>query len=181
MSMTQGQNAIWSDINSILTRVNSARTKHGLAKISLTQTEKIDKNNINTLVTSLIQANNAITSSTVSMTGISTVNSGDIIKAQTVSNIYNKAYEVYNHCTCVSKCSCNCDYCSCDCDYCSCECDYGCTCDCNYKCSCDCNYTCTCDCNYGCTCQCYQCPDGGCGCVGESSGCKNYSCSKDQT
>ena len=173
MGMTQGEKAIWADINNILTRVNSARLKHGLTQISLTQTTKIEKGNINTLVASLIQANNAITSSTVNMSGITSVNSSTIITTQSVKNIYNKAYEVYNHCTCVSKCTCDCNYCSCDCDYCSCDCDYSCT--------CDCNYGCTCDCNYGCTCQCYQCPEGGCGCVGESSGCANYSCSSDQT
>lgn len=172
MAATVGAKVVWADITYVVNQINSARTKHGLSTFSLTATTKPEAATVNTLLTRLKEANNKITSSTINIT-MTNISAGTIMKAQLLTDLYNTAVNVYNHCTCNSNCPCNCDYCSClyAC-YCPCNCDY---CSCLGNCSCDCNYCPNCPACPNCSCNCYncpvcpQCPDGSCGCMGDAS------------
>ena len=152
MAATVGAKIVWADITYVVNQINNARTKHGLSTFSLTATTKPEAATITTLITRLTEANNAITSSTITIS-IAGVTAGTKLQAAKLTEIYNVATNVYNHYTCNSYCSCNCAYC-----YCSCDCDY---CSCVSDCSCQC-YNCpACP---DCTCNCYncpQCPDSG--------------------
>ena len=166
MAAATGAKIVWADITYVVNRINQARSKHGLSTFSLTATTKAEAATVNTLITRLKEANNAITSTTITIS-LSNVSAGTLLKASTLTDIYNVATNVYNHCTCNSYCSCNCNYCycSCACDYCSCASDCGCASDCSCFCvNCPACPDCTCNCY-----NCPQCPDSSCGCLGDSS------------
>ena len=148
MAATVGAKIVWADITYVVDKINNARTKHGLSAFSLTATTKPEAATITTLIAKLTEANNKITNTTITI-NIAGVSPGTILQASKLTEIYNVATNVQNHCTCNSQCSCNCNYC-----YCYCSCDGYCSCDCDY-CPCNCNRCPQCP---DCTCNCYNCP-----------------------
>ena len=136
------------DYNYLLNKVNEARTTHGIGNMSLPQatvSQRVDANFINSLIDGLIEANNAVGKSTVSLSDINkAIAQETIVTAEQLRRIVNKSHEIKVHCHCNSQCSCE-TYsppCSCHSDTCACDIDcstvsVGCSTD--YSCQCDIN------------------------------------------
>ena len=148
MDFTLGDFIEAKDYNFLLNKVNEARTTHGIGNMSLPQatvSQRVDANFINSLIDGLIEANNAVGKSTVSLSNINkAIAQETIITAEQLKQIVNKAHEIKVHCHCNSQCSCE-TYsppCSCHSDTCACDIDCstvsdGCSTD--YSCQCEIN------------------------------------------
>ena len=184
------------DYNFLLNKVNEARTTHGIGNMSLPQatvSQRVDANFINSLIDGLIEANNAVGRSTVSLSNINkAIAQETIITAEQLKQIVNKAHEIKVHCHCNNQCSCENDS-----PPCSCNSKSSCSCDSKSSCSCDINcsgvslgctggvssgcsslscgsMTCTSD--YSCNCDTYK-PSSSCSCTGYTCSCHTHTCS----
>ena len=185
------------DYNFLLNKVNEARTTHGISNMSLPQatvSQRVDANFINSLIDGLIEANNAVGKSTVSLSDINkAIAQETIITAEQLKQIVNKAHEIKVHCHCNSQCSCE--------TYsppCSCNSKSSCSCDSKSSCSCDINcsgvnvgcgkvsQSCSslscgsmgCSSEHSCTCDNKSSSSSSsCSCTGYTCSCNNYSCS----
>ena len=164
------------DYNYLLNKVNEARTTHYIGSMSLPKTtvsQRVNASFINSLIDGLIEANNAVGDSTISLSSLNkAIAQETIVTAEQLKRIVNKAHEIKVHCHCDSKCSCE-DYippCSCE-NYtpplCTCFSESLCACVSKSSCSCDSKSSCSCDIN---------CSSVSVGCGSVSQSCSSLSC-----
>lgn len=140
---TAGGKVLKTDLDEVLTVLNNARNKWGLASTTLSNFGVgylVQSSHMSTIVTGLNQAISASKAPVVT-SDLPSYAVGQLIKASLLELIKTKAMTVYNYCSCnCDNCSCNCNRCSCNCDNCSCDCDR-CSCNCD-RCSCNCDNCC---------------------------------------
>lgn len=120
MALSQGNNALWSDIQSLYTTLSSVRTSHGLSAVSAPSTggqgKTIYASTIHTLNNSVINARGEThLASSRNYTALSNPSAGTLLSADWITKLYNNVNGMtgISHCNCNCNCNCNCDSCGC--------------------------------------------------------------------
>lgn len=141
---------------SLITTINSERTRRGKATTTITLATNISATNVNAMKTALNISGPAATSAYENKYGGTGANQNlssgggtaltaatypqvaaptlpsDVSRTSTVRAADLNAI-IYALNTAGAACTCNCNYCTCNCNYCTCNCNYACTCNCNYS------------------------------------------------